>query len=176
VAITFDDGYADALGAAHPLLERRGAPATVFVATGGVDDGRPCWWDQLLALLTPPRVLPARLELRVRGRVHRFELGPDGDAAPTREGAGFDAWPAPRARLHDALHRLLGSLAAPERAEQLAALRDWAGAAAASPGDRALCREEISRLAADGLVEIGAHSVSHPRLTELAPNDREREI
>jgi peptidoglycan/xylan/chitin deacetylase (PgdA/CDA1 family) len=178
VAITFDDGYADALHAAHPLLARRGAPATVFVATGGVDGGGPFWWDQLAALVAPQRALPARLELRVRGRLHRFESDPEaGAGSPGRVGgAGFGAWPAPRARLHHALHRLLGSLGAAEREEQLAALDAWAGAAAAGPGERALGREEIAKLAAGGLVEIGAHSVSHARLTELSADDREWEI
>jgi peptidoglycan/xylan/chitin deacetylase (PgdA/CDA1 family) len=178
VAITFDDGYADALEAAHPLLERHGAPATVFVATGGVEGGDPFWWDRLAALLAPPRSLLATLELRARGRVHRFELDPESGGEPrVRErGLGFGARDAPRARLHDALHRLLGGLEAREREEVLDALGAWAGAAAPGPGERALRREEIAKLAAGGLVEIGAHTVSHPRLAELAPEARDREV
>lgn len=38
--ITFDDGYADNLTVALPILEKRGLPATVFVATGYLDGGR----------------------------------------------------------------------------------------------------------------------------------------
>ncbi len=46
VAITFDDAYRGCTSLALPELERRGLPATVFVAPGLIGrDG--CWWDQL---------------------------------------------------------------------------------------------------------------------------------
>jgi peptidoglycan/xylan/chitin deacetylase (PgdA/CDA1 family) len=47
LAITFDDGYRDNLLTAKPLLERHGAPATVFVTTGYMNLGRDFWWDKL---------------------------------------------------------------------------------------------------------------------------------
>ncbi len=46
VAITFDDGYADNLTTALPLLERYAAPATFFVVSGRI----PFWWDRMAAL------------------------------------------------------------------------------------------------------------------------------
>src|SRR5690349_5292494 len=48
LAITFDDGYADNLSIAAPLLRRRGIPATVFVATGFLDGGT-MWNDRVIA-------------------------------------------------------------------------------------------------------------------------------
>lgn len=44
VALTFDDGYADLLYQAQPLLEQYGIPATVFVVSGSL--GRRFAWDE----------------------------------------------------------------------------------------------------------------------------------
>ena len=43
--ITFDDGYADNYHLALPVLRREKVPATVFVVTGLVEEGRVGWWD-----------------------------------------------------------------------------------------------------------------------------------
>jgi peptidoglycan/xylan/chitin deacetylase (PgdA/CDA1 family) len=64
VAITFDDGYADNLYAAKPLLERYDTPATFFIATGYVGESREFWWDELERIIlhpTPPDPAGARL-------------------------------------------------------------------------------------------------------------------
>jgi peptidoglycan/xylan/chitin deacetylase (PgdA/CDA1 family) len=51
VAITFDDGYADNLYEAAPLLERFDMPATFFIATGYIGDAGEFWWDELERLV-----------------------------------------------------------------------------------------------------------------------------
>jgi len=43
-AITFDDGYESTWTRAHPLLQRLGAPATVFVPTHFIETGKPLRW------------------------------------------------------------------------------------------------------------------------------------
>ena len=45
VVVTFDDGTADFVDAALPLLERFGVPATLYVATRWIDEGRSFWDD-----------------------------------------------------------------------------------------------------------------------------------
>jgi peptidoglycan/xylan/chitin deacetylase (PgdA/CDA1 family) len=49
VVLTFDDGYEDNYASALPVLRASGFPATFFVITRFVDDGRPGYmtWDQL---------------------------------------------------------------------------------------------------------------------------------
>lgn len=47
VAVTFDDGYADNLDQAKPLLEHYGIPATFFLTVGYLGSQQEYWWDAL---------------------------------------------------------------------------------------------------------------------------------
>jgi peptidoglycan/xylan/chitin deacetylase (PgdA/CDA1 family) len=49
VAVTFDDGYADNLHQALPVLARYEIPATLFVTAGTL--GGELWWDELARLV-----------------------------------------------------------------------------------------------------------------------------
>ena len=51
VAITFDDGYVDFYTKVYPLLKKYNVPATVFVSTGGIDNNKEFWWDELEKIL-----------------------------------------------------------------------------------------------------------------------------
>ncbi len=50
-AFTFDDGYADSLTRALPVMERFSAPFTVYVTTGMVTRQIDAWWFGLAALI-----------------------------------------------------------------------------------------------------------------------------
>lgn len=52
VMITFDDGYANNLNVAAPVLEEFGFPATIFLSTEYVTRGDLFWWDELALVLT----------------------------------------------------------------------------------------------------------------------------
>ena len=52
VAVTFDDGYADNLQCAAPLLARAKVPATVFISTSACENGHQFWWDTSEPLAT----------------------------------------------------------------------------------------------------------------------------
>ena len=50
-SITFDDGYADNLAVASPMLRDAAIPATFFVCTGSLGDARGFWWDRLASAI-----------------------------------------------------------------------------------------------------------------------------
>ena len=50
-AVTFDDGYAETMRRALPVLTKAGVPATVFVSTDHVARQRGFWWDEVRRLL-----------------------------------------------------------------------------------------------------------------------------
>ena len=182
VVITFDDGYADNLYNAKPLLERYDVPATVFLTTGYIGHEREFWWDELERLLLQPGSLPKVLSLSVDGRTHRWKLGKAAyysEDAATRRYRGrvwkyaFDS----RYRLYRSLWELLHHLTEEERQKVLDELLMWASAeATVRPTHRPLSLEEVVALAQGDLVEVGAHTVMHPALPTLPPASQRDEI
>lgn len=53
VALTFDDGYANNLHHAAPILRARSLPATFFVTTGFLDGTHQPWWYRVRAVVPP---------------------------------------------------------------------------------------------------------------------------
>jgi|SRR5215510_16390226 len=66
VAHTFDDGYADSVEAAAPIVDRYGAPATLFLVAGRAADAV-FWWDELERIFLQPGMLPRVLEWEYDG-------------------------------------------------------------------------------------------------------------
>ena len=169
VAVTFDDGYADNLLAAKPVLERYQVPATVFVASGFTGRSQAFWWDRLADAILLPPALPSSLVLA--GGQDGFARS---DAALSRaDETGRRA----RRRLHDDLWAWLVERPEQDRVRQMERIEAWTGVptredASAWP----MTSDQLRQLAAGGLVEIGAHSVSHPRLTQLPRDEQRAEI
>lgn len=144
VAVTFDDGYADNLHTAHPILAEHQIPATLFVTAGIL--GREFWWDELV------RVIRSR---------------PSTDWQTT----------VPRLQNHtlSAFYNWLLPLSDTDRQAHLEKL--WATVGGTQAGPSLLLREgELKTLAAHSLWEIGSHTLTHPSLHLLAPDEQRREI
>lgn len=183
VAVTFDDGYADNLHEAKPLLERYGVPATVFVATGVLDSRRGFWWDALERILLRPGTLPETLCLETGEGTYRRELKEAAyySAEDYQSHLNWSAWgtddPTSRHALYRFLHGKLKALSPDERERAMDALFEWSGAEAyAEPRHRTLLREEVAALGNGGLIEVGAHTVTHSVLSALPHASQRAEI
>lgn len=175
VAITFDDGYADNLHAAAPLLVRQALPATFFLTSGTLGSDREFWWDELDQLLLQPAALPLRLDVPLGDERRTIETGPAAApledprsaaaacvpweaAADTRVGLYYSVWKSLRA---------LDDVARRTALEELA--RQVGVTVARRDSHRTLNRAEARALAGLPGVEIGAHSVTHASLPECTP-------
>src|SRR5262245_32782626 len=75
VALTIDDGYADSMEAAA-IMDRYGAPATLFLVAGRRADAV-FWWDELERIFLQPGKLPCVLEWEYDGARRRIDLASD---------------------------------------------------------------------------------------------------
>jgi peptidoglycan/xylan/chitin deacetylase (PgdA/CDA1 family) len=183
VVITFDDGYVENLYQAKPLLERYGVPATFFLTSGYIGQRREFWWDDLERLILQPSRLPRDLRIMVNGHVYRWDLGKSAiwNADMAQADSGWDVTcpevPTARHEAYRALHRLLKPLDSKKRSSVLEGLaKTTAIALEGRSTHRALTSEEGQQLSQDELVEIGAHTVTHPQLSALPVEDQSCEI
>jgi peptidoglycan/xylan/chitin deacetylase (PgdA/CDA1 family) len=168
VAITFDDGYADNLLQAKPILRRHKVPATVFVATAGIDSTAEFFWDELDRIFLQPGELPPRLDLRIGTTVYHADLAPYAD----EQAREFRSWnvtlkqdPTVRHRVYRELCALLHNAAIQQRHEALRQIREWADSGVhARDSHRMMTAAQLRELTDDNLIHIGAHTVNHPLL------------
>ena len=164
VVVTFDDGYADNLYEAKPVLEKYEIPAMVFVCTGYT--GQEFWWDELDRL-----VMSSRSEL---GAI-RLEAGEKffvWDQPEVSPGASLES----RKKFRHALYHFLLELNVEEKNQAMDNIRAWSAVSSNEATARAMTQEELKKIAAGGLIEIGAHTRSHPMLPRLSVEEQREEI
>lgn len=153
-SISFDDGYADTLEVAAPLLAALGVPFTVYVITDIVSGASALPWYELLAhALLAPDLRPRALRIVAESRPELRSLCPPAAPPPLLARTVLDACKA---------------LPDPERAALCKTL--WAElgpqvqALPATP--RYLDASGVRRLR-DFAAEISSHTRSHPILPKL---------
>lgn len=152
--ITFDDGYADNLTMAQPVLEKYRLPATVFIATGYLDGGR-MFNDAVIDAVA----LTRRQELDLR----HIELGQHAIATlQDRQSAIISIIRQLKYRVPERRNRDVANIIECAECGDL-------------PTDIMLTSRQVAELSASG-VEIGGHTVNHPILTSVKDDVASYEI
>jgi peptidoglycan/xylan/chitin deacetylase (PgdA/CDA1 family) len=145
VTFTFDDGFADNLTKALPVMEKFAAPLTVYVSTGMITREIDAWWFGLAELIRRRQqiALPGLGHFQCTDRAGKQRAYAAIEAAVH---SNFDLLPAIREALTAA--RI-----------QIRALVD----------KEALTEQQLGVLSAHPLVTIGGHTTTHPNLARATP-------
>ena len=160
--LTFDDGYREHLDVVAPQLRERGATATFYVATGIHGDRSAlapvdAWYWLLDHAERAEAAVPMPNGGVYRGRVDSM-AGKEAWVTGPPKAAMLAAGQADRGRMMEALAGSVGVGLPQDLARRLY-----------------LTREDWRSLAALGM-RVGAHSVSHPRLTQVDDAGLDREV
>jgi peptidoglycan/xylan/chitin deacetylase (PgdA/CDA1 family) len=149
VCITIDDGYRDTLQWAYPILKRYDVPFAVYIPTSFPDRLGELWWLAIEAVVARN----SRITLFLDGREQGFECATVADK-------------------RDLFEQLYGYVRSLPTEEQLRSfVRDLSARyhvdVAAFCNELCMTWQELSQLAVDPLVTIGAHTVNHVMLAKV---------
>jgi peptidoglycan/xylan/chitin deacetylase (PgdA/CDA1 family) len=155
---TLDDGYRDNRDFALPVMREFDAPLTVYVASDFAEGSGRLWWVALEMAIARA----SSIEIPFGGNVTRLDT-----STPAAKQAAFE-------RVHDWLRALPGEHDQQREISALCTRHEVDEAAIA----RGLCLswDELKPFAADPLVTIGAHTISHCNLARQSEANASREI
>ena len=157
ITLTFDDGYRDVLTHVYPILKRHRIPFTVYVTTRFVDGSLPPWRH----LLEESIAATDRYVINIGNSM--FSCGCS----------------TPRQKLATYKHILSQAekLSSSDFSQFLFSVCDIHSDQNLAPTLGAyLTWDQVRSLADDPLVTIGAHTVSHPRLSNCSEEEVHREM
>ena len=151
--VTFDDGYADNLLVAWPILKRHGVPATFFIATAFLEGGR-MWNDDV---------------------IEAFRLAPEGRLDLDEFGLGSHALSDAASRVQG-YEAVLGRLKYFEHRQRSDIAREIATRCAVpAASELMMTHRQLRTLHGEG-AEIGGHTRTHPILERLDDAAAQQEI
>ncbi len=184
IALTFDDGYADNLINALPLLEKYEIPATIFVASGQIDSPHEFWWDELERILLgkPNEHWPFAIQVPIKYLKKKWQVKPqDNQTLNSDKELGWDVTkpytPSPRHLAYRELHAILKPLSHHHQSNAIAAIcRQLNTQTAGRSENLALTTPQLQTLSLSKYIDIGAHTVNHPQLSALTDDEQVEEI
>ena len=131
-----------------------------------------------------PGTLPAHdLTLDISGHRHRWRIRAEErkyTPADCRMHCGWVAWkhtpPTSRHAVFYDVWSRLRQLSAEERTRQVQAVREWAAIGEPPAQNRCMTAGELLEISRDGIVSVGAHTITHSRLSALPAADQMAEI
>jgi peptidoglycan/xylan/chitin deacetylase (PgdA/CDA1 family) len=155
IVVTFDDGYADNLHQALPILESLSIPAVFFISTGQVGSRNLFWWDELDLACTGLKDDKERLnhvlaEQRVTDlqTLYSRTLLACKRSATVSERDGALKWARGQLQVNES---------------ELAKYRS-------------MTSEEVRRLSHSSMATVGAHGVNHLSLAHVSDHDLQSEV
>ena len=153
--VTFDDGYADNHESALPILRERGIPAALFLTTDVVGTRTGFWWDRAAWCFRNTQQIEADLP-----------------------GIGPASWES--GDTGAVARRWIEAMKVVPEDRKLAALGDLPAALGVSVPDDAfdglvLTWDEVRAMTVGG-VAMEAHTLTHPILTRVGPDEARRQI
>lgn len=159
VILTFDDGYADNLIHAIPVLEKHKAQALFYITTSKLNTHDVLWWDQLEYVFFKTPVLPPELSITIEHTKHTF------DTAKDHEGT------------YHQLHPLIKYTHYKERDRIMSDLLQWAGISGINDDSyRLLSHEQLKTMSNSSACVLGSHTIDHPVLSELSYEEQLEQI
>jgi peptidoglycan/xylan/chitin deacetylase (PgdA/CDA1 family) len=153
VAITLDDGFRLTFDCIFPFLLKNNIPVTIFVATGHLEDGDLLWFSYLKALCFEKTYEMLKIFQHIFPLQHLSQ----------------------RIRAWNTLRTLAKASGDPVRfCKELA--QKYPLHHEVIPLYAGMTHHQLGTAAADGLVELGAHTHTHPYLDQMAKKEQEQEI
>src|SRR5262249_475708 len=158
VCLTIDDGYRDTLQWAYPIRKRHRAPLAFHIPTCLPDRLGEVWWLALEGVVARNK----RIRLLIENKEQSYECVTVAD----------------KRHLFEQLYRYLRSLETEEELRRV--IRDLAGRyhvdIAAFCEELCMDWDELTMLATDPLVTIGAHTVNHVMLAKVPEKSARSEM
>ncbi len=159
VVVTFDDGYRDNYTNAFPVLKKYQIPATIFLAVNHILNNQPLWYDSIEAIILNSSEKTIDLKNFGMGTMEIMSARQKKDA------------------INQIVQYVKKNMSGYQRDELVAALKQSCGKRnpVIDSANLMLTWDQINEMN-QHQIDFGAHTLTHPILTQLSQADAQREI